>query len=128
MKSMYKYHKANELAKTMSIKTGQDPSRRVKPEKKSFHGIIQMANITKLAGQQRHTGSLGNPPVPGAVLPSRVSAALAENAGRTEIFQAFPSMPRATAERGARSATLWGRAGSPAPKKRARSDAPCPVV
>jgi len=52
-----------------------------------------------------HEGSLGSAPAPGAVLPSRGSAALAENIGRTEIFQAFLTVPRATAERGARSAT-----------------------
>jgi hypothetical protein len=53
-------------------------------------------------------GFQGSAPAPDAVLPSRGSAALAENAARTKIFQAFLTMSRATAERGARSATPGG--------------------
>jgi hypothetical protein len=47
-----------------------------------------------------HEGSLGSAPAPGAVF-----RALAENAGRTKIFQTLMTVPRATAEREARSDT-----------------------
>ena len=56
---------------------------------------------------------------------AEVRPGLAENSGRTEIVQAFPAMSHATAERGARSATPGGGCAPRAPKRRARSVAPC---